>query len=105
MIIKLLMKHKLVFSQKREILTMFVLRTLIEKYQSLNCKLYVCFVDFEKASGSVFHNIMFYKLCSANIPGLFYNVLKSMYMYKDTYIHIKVGDSLSAQVAQHIGLK
>ena len=57
---------------------MFVLRTLIEKYQSLNCKLYVCFVDFEKAFDSAFHNIMFYKLCSANIPGLFY---KSMYMY------------------------
>ena len=29
---------------------MFVLRTLIEKYQrSLNCKLNACFVDFEKS--------------------------------------------------------
>ena len=27
---------------------MFVLRTLIEKYQSLDSKLYVCFVDFQK---------------------------------------------------------
>ena len=46
---------------------------------------------------------MFYKLCSANIPGLFYSVFKSM--YSDTYIHINVGDSLSEQVAQNIGLK
>ena len=80
-----------------------VLRTLIEKYQSLNCKLYACFFDFEKAFDSVIHNIMFYKLCSANISGLFYSVLKSM--YSDKYILIKVGDSLSEQVAQNIGLR
>ena len=55
---------------------MFVLHTLTEKYQSLNCKLYACFVDFEKAFDSVIHNIMFYKLCSANISSLFYSVLK-----------------------------
>ena len=103
MIIKLLMKHKLVFSQKRELLTTFVLRILTEKYQSLNCKLYACFVDFEKAFDSVIHNIMFYKLCSANISGLFYSVLKNM--YSDKYSHIKVGDSLSEQVAQNIGLR
>ena len=46
---------------------MFVLRSLNEKHQSLNCKLYACFVDFEKAFNSVIHNIMFYKLCGANI--------------------------------------
>ena len=47
---------------------LFVLRTLIEKYQSLNC-----------------------------------NVIK--YMYSDNDIHIKVGNSLSEQVRQHIGLR
>ena len=66
---------------------MFVLRILTEKYQSLNCKLYACFVYFEKAFDSVIHNIIFYKLCSANISGLFYSVLKNM--YSDKYIHIK----------------
>ena len=84
---------------------MFVLRTLIEKYQSLNCKLYACFVDFEK---SIFvfniYGVMFYKLCHANISGLFNNhVIKNMYSEND--ILIKVGTSLSEQVRQHIGLK
>ena len=38
---------------------------------------------------------MFYKLCNANISGLFYNVIKNMYSEND--IHIKVGNSLSVQ--------
>ena len=75
---------------------MFFLRTLIEIYQSLNCKLYACFVDFKKAFDSVIHSVMFYKLCNANISGLFYSVIKNMYSEND--IHIKVGNSLSEQV-------
>ena len=43
------------------------------------------------------------KLAGANIFGLFYNVLRSM--YSDNYIHIKIGDNLSDQVAQNIGLR
>ena len=42
---------------------------------------------------------MFYKLCNANISGLFYSVIKNMYSEND--IHIKVGNSLSEQV-RHI---
>ena len=82
---------------------MFVLRTLIEKYQSLDSKLYVCFVDFQKAFDSVVHNILFYKLCKVNISGLFYNVLKNM--YSENCIQIKVGNNLSEQVSQNVGVR
>ena len=82
---------------------MYALRALVEKYQSLNCKLYACFVDFEKAFDSVIHSVMLYKLCNAYTSKLFYNVIKNIYSEND--IHIKVGNSLSEQVSQHIGLK
>ena len=81
---------------------MFVLRTLIEKYQSLDSNLYVCFVDFQKAFDSVVHNILFYKLCKVNISGLFYNVLKNM--YSENCIQIKVGNNSSEQVSQNVGV-
>ena len=82
---------------------MFVLRTLIEKYHCLDSKLYVCFADFQKAFDIVVHNILFYKLCEVNISGLFYNVLKIM--YSENCIQIKVGNNLSEQVSQNVGVR
>ena len=38
---------------------MFILRTLIEKYTNNKSKLYVCFVDFQKAFDSVLHSVLF----------------------------------------------
>ena len=72
---------------------MFVLRTLIEKYQSKNSKLYACFVDFAKAFDSIIHSVMFYKLTQIGICGPFYNTLKTM--YEANCIHVKVEDKLT----------
>ena len=79
MVIKVINETQIGFEPKaRTSDHMFVLCTLIENYQSLNRKSHACFVDYEKSFDSVIHNIMFYKLCSANISGLFYSILKSM---------------------------
>ena len=82
---------------------MFVLRTLIEKYQCKSSKLYTCFVDFAKAFDSIIHSVMFYKLSQIGICGPFYNILKSM--YEANCIHVKVEDKLTDKVIQEIGLK
>ena len=53
-------------------------------------------MTLKKAFDSVIHSVMFYKLCNANISGLFYSAIKNMYSEND--IHIKVGNNLSEQV-------
>ena len=60
-------------------------------------------LTFKKAFDSVVHNILFYKLCKVNISGLFYNVLKNM--YSENCIQIKVGNNLSEQVSQNVGVR
>ena len=55
----------------------------------------------KKTFHSVIHSVMFSKLCNANISSLFYNVIKNM--CSENGIYIKVGNSLSDQVRQHIG--
>ena len=59
---------------------MFILRTLIEKYTNNKSKLYVCFVDFQKAFDSVLHSVLFSKLIELDIKGPFYNIIQNMYM-------------------------
>ena len=60
---------------------MFVLCTLIEKYTKQNkAKLFTCFIDFKKAFDSVLHQALFLKLQNLGITGLFYNIVKNMYM-------------------------
>jgi len=58
---------------------MFVLRTIVEKYQSKNAKVYACFVDFAKAFDSIIHSLRLYKLHLLDISGNFYHVIKNMY--------------------------
>ena len=82
---------------------MFVLRTIIEKYQSKGLKVYACFVDFAKAFDSVLHSVMFYKLCSLGISGNFYNVVKNM--YDDNHLHIKLQSKLTKTFVQNVGVR
>jgi hypothetical protein len=59
---------------------MFIIRTLIEKYCKKGKKpLYACFVDFQKAFDSIWHEAMLVKLLRCEIGGPFYKIIKSMY--------------------------
>ena len=71
---------------------MFVLRTLIEKYSSgKNGKLYACFIDFHKAFDRVIHTLMLYKLRNVGVSGIFYNVIKNMYVSNNLCVKMKSG--------------
>ena len=54
----------------------FSLRTLVDKYVKHvpKGKLYTCFIDFNKAYDSAWHNGFFYKLLQYNIRGKFYDL-------------------------------
>ena len=73
---------------------MFILTALIAKYvKKLKTPLYVCFVDFKKAYD--WGQALLYKLLMVNINGLFFNILKSMYVNNE--ICIRVSNSQRAR--------
>ena len=88
-------KTQIGFQKKaRTSVQMFALRTLIEKYTiQSNSKLFTCFIDFRKAFDSVLHQALFLKLQKLGITGLFYNIVKNMYM--DNILRVKIGHGLT----------
>ena len=73
------MIYKLVLKRIAERLTMFILRTLIDKHvKKLKSSLYVCFVDFRKAYDSVWRQALMFKLLSQNVSGMFFKIVKAM---------------------------
>ena len=60
---------------------MFILQTLIDKYvKKLKSPLHVCFVDFRKAYDSVWRQALIFKLLSQNVSGMFFRIVKEMYI-------------------------
>ena len=98
-------KTQIGFQKKaRTIDHMFVLRTLIEKYTKPNkAKLFTCFIDFKKAFDSVLHQALILKLQNLGITGLFYNVVKNMYM--DNILRIKIGNGLTDEFLSELGVR
>ena len=71
---------------------MFVLRMLIEKYtHDKNGKLYGCFIDFHKAFDRVIHTLTLYKLRTVDVSGIFYNIIKNMYVNNNLCVKMKSG--------------
>lgn len=59
--------------------SLFILRQLLHKYTKQHKKLYVGFIDYEKAFDSVWQFGMIQKLHKYGIQGKFLNIIKSMY--------------------------
>ena len=69
----------------------FTLKTLVNKYvvdQRNGKKLYACFVDFQKAFDSVWHDALFRKLENKGINGNFLEVIKNI--YSNTQCAVKI---------------
>ena len=81
---------------------MFILRTLIEKYTNNRSKLYVCFVDFQKAFDSVLHSALLYKLAKLDINGPFRNIIQ--HMYQDNILNVRIQDKLTCAFRSKIGV-
>jgi hypothetical protein len=58
---------------------LFVLKTLIDSYNSKNKKIYACFVDFRKAFDCVWRTGLFYKLIKNNMSLNFVKLIQNMY--------------------------
>jgi hypothetical protein len=82
---------------------MFVLKTLIQKYNSSNSKLYTCFIDFSKAFDTVLHSALLYRLCQIDIRGPFYYVIKNMYTSNN--LHIRIGNKLTKSFIPELGVR
>ena len=86
---------------------MFVLKTIIDKCNAANERLFVCFVDFQKAFDTVIHTGIKLKLLENGVGTLFYNIIKNMYVtskscikvnneitdYFETKLDVKQGDN------------
>ena len=90
--------------------SLFVLKTLINKYAHKNKrKLFVCFVDLQKAFDSVWRNGLLFKLVKIGVGKQLYNIVKQQlsktetaFKFENSYsnlfqIHrgLRQGDSLS----------
>ena len=71
---------------------MFSMRTLIDKYviNATKGKLFCCFVDFQKAFDSIWHEGLFLKLLNNKIGGSFYRLISDM--YSKSQCAIRCGD-------------
>ena len=59
----------------------FTIKSVINKYLKENKKLYLCFVDFRKAWGSIWREALFYKLPAYySVSTNFINILHNMYI-------------------------
>ena len=82
---------------------MFILQTLIEKYINNRSKLYVCFVDFQKAFDSVLHSALLYKLAKLDINGPFQNIIQ--HLYQDNILYVRIQDKLTCAFKPKIGVR
>ena len=69
---------------------MFILRTLFEKYTNNKSKLYVCFVDFQKAFDSILVSTIYFKLAQLDIKGPFLNIFRHMYLDNKLQVRYKI---------------
>ncbi len=73
---------------------LLTLKTLVKKYVTVGKeKLYVCFVDFQKAFDSVWHKGLFHRLQKVGINGNSLNLIKDL--YKKTKCAVKVDNRIT----------
>lgn len=82
---------------------MFTLLACIQKQFNLNRKLYVAFVDFEKAFDSINRNLLWPILLKNNIKGNLFRCIKSMYTYVKA--RVRCGAKLTDYINCSAGVK
>ena len=82
----------------------FTLHTLIDKYINQNkTKIFACFVDFQKAFDSIWHEGLLSKLLESGIGGKTYNIIKTM--YSKNQCAIKIGNKRTEFFTQGRGVR
>ena len=72
---------------------MFTLLALIQKQFSLNHKMYVAFIDFEKAFDFINRKLLWPILLKNGIKGKLYRCIKSM--YNSVKVRVRCGSKLT----------
>ena len=83
----------------------FILRSLIEKYNKNNKSLFVCFVDFRKAFDKVNHTYLLHKLHNFGLSSNLLDLFEDMYMTQKFKLSVKVDQYLSDTFASEIGVR
>jgi hypothetical protein len=78
------------------------LKTLIDKAFKSSKRLYVCFIDFEKAFDTMNRTAHFFKLSEYRIKGPFLNILQEM--YKEVLLVVKFQDGVTDFFNSKIGV-
>ena len=100
----IIVKQQIGFTEKSQTIDhMLVIKTLADKYKHEGKKLYLAFVDFQKAYDTVWREGMFFKLLKSGINGKFFNVIKSM--YRDSETCVKIGGKRTAFFKNNVGVK
>jgi hypothetical protein len=82
---------------------MFTLMACVQKQFSLNRKLYVAFIDFEKCFDSINRNLLWPVLLKNNIKGKCFRCIKSM--YSSVKARVRSGSNLSDYINCALGVK
>uniref|UniRef100_A0A671W6R3 ribonuclease H n=1 Tax=Sparus aurata TaxID=8175 RepID=A0A671W6R3_SPAAU len=82
----------------------YTLHTLIDKHINQNKnKLFACFIDFQKAFDSIWHDGLFYKIIESGIGGKTYDIIKSM--YSGNMCSVKIGKMRTEYFTQGRGVR
>ena len=82
----------------------FTLQTIIDKNINQNkSKLFACFIDFQKAFDSIWHEGLFTKLIESGIGGRTYSIIKTMYL--NNKCAIKIGNKQTSHFTQGRGVR
>ena len=82
----------------------FTLHTLIDKYVHQNkTKIFACFIDFQKAFDSIWHNGLFFKLLETGIGGKTFKIIKTM--YSNNKCAIRIGNKHTEFFSQERGVR
>lgn len=82
---------------------MFLLKSIINKCNAANEKLFACFVDFQKAFDTVIHTGIKLKLLEIGVGTLFYNIIKHIYAASKS--SIKVNNEITDYFETKLGVK
>ncbi len=83
----------------------YTLHTLIQKHvqQKKQGKIFGCFIDFQKAFDSVWHNGLFLKLIESGIGGRTYDIIKDI--YNGNKCCVKINDKRTYYFSQTKGVR
>ncbi len=83
----------------------YTLHTLIQKHvqQKKQGKIFGCFIDFQKAFDSVWHNGLFLKLIESGIGGRTYDIIKDI--YNGNKCCVKINDKRTDYFSQTKGVR